>query len=123
LRHVVGLRITDDVFRDAPVAGRQRHGFAAERLGEPKRVGNTVAFLLVKLRRPPAFDIKRGPWPVQPVGKPLGLADKPGTAAVFADTAQNALASRPGPRYGVRLHLAEQLIVYALGRPPQRELT
>ena len=123
LRYVIGLRITDHVFRDASVAGRQRHGLAAERLGEPKRVGDAVAFFFRKLRCAPSFDIKRRPRPVQPVGKPLGVANESGAAPVFADADQNALARGPGPGDGVRLHLAEQLLVHALGRPPQRELT
>ena len=59
---------------------------------------------------------------MQPVGKPLGVANKSGAAPVFADADQNALARGPGPGDGVRLHLAEQLLVDALGRPAQREL-
>ena len=59
---------------------------------------------------------------MQPVGEPLGVANESGAAPVFADADQNALARGPGPGDGVRLHLAEQLLVHALGRPPQREL-
>ena len=36
LRHVVGLRIADDVIGDVPIAGGKRNGFAAERFGQPQ---------------------------------------------------------------------------------------
>ena len=110
------------VFRDAPVAGRQRHRLAAERLGEPKRVGDAVAFFFRKLRCAPSFDIKRRPRPVQPVGEPLGVANKSGAAPVFADADQNALAGGPGSRDGMRLHVCEQLLVNAVRRAAQRKL-
>ena len=71
---VVGVRVADHVVGDAAVAGRQGHGFAAERLGKPQRVGDAVALLLGELQAAPAFDVERHPRSMQPVGQPLGVA-------------------------------------------------
>ena len=81
LRDVVRLRIADHVLGDAVVAGRQRDGLAAERLGEPQRIGDAVAFLLGELQAAPALDVKRDPRPVQAVGEPLGVAHEAGGRA------------------------------------------
>ena len=56
LGDVVRLRVGDDVVGDAPVARRERDRFAAERFGEPQRIGDAVALLLAELQAAPAFD-------------------------------------------------------------------
>ena len=56
-----------------------------------------------RLRR--RLDVERGPRRVQAVGQPLGVAHEAGRARILADADQNALAGRPGPGDGARLHL------------------
>src|SRR6202044_2741202 len=46
LRHVVGLRVSDDVVSDAAVACRQSDRLAAQRLCEPERVGEAGPLFL-----------------------------------------------------------------------------
>ena len=122
LRDVVGLRVAHHVLGDAAIAGRQRHRLAAKRLGQPKRVGDAIAFFVGELRCAPALDVERRPRSVQAVSEPFGVANQSGAAPILADADQDALARRPRPGDGVRLHLAEQLLVDALGRPAQRQL-
>ena len=116
------MGIADHVVGDVAVAGRQSDGFAAERLGKPQRVGDAVALLLGQLHGAPALDVERRPGPMQPVGEPLGVTHEAGRARVLADANGNALAGRPRALDGVRLHLAEQLLVDPLGGAAQREL-
>ena len=56
---------------------------------------------------------------MQTVGEPLGVANEAGRARVLADADENPLARCPRTGDGVRLHLAEQLLVHSLGRSPQ----
>ena len=111
------------VYGPVPAAGISDNGiaFPSQRLGEPKRVGDAIALFLAQLHGAPALDVKRGPRPMQPVGEPLGVTNQSGAARVFADADQNAFTRRPGPGDGMRLHLAEQLLVNAFGRPAQRQ--
>ena len=120
VRHIVGLRVAEHFVGDVPVGG-QRDGFAAERLGEPQRVGNAVALDLRKLQAAPPFDIERRPRSMQPVGEPLGVAHEPGRARILADAHQDALAGRPRTLDGARLHFREQLLVNPLGGAAQSE--
>ena len=64
LGDVVLLGVADHVVGDVPVARRERDGFAAERFGEPQRVGNAVALFLRKLQGAPVLDIERHPQPM-----------------------------------------------------------
>ena len=59
---------------------------------------------------------------MQAVGQALGVAHEAGRARILADADQNALARRPRPRDGARLHLREQLLVDPLGGAAQRKL-
>ncbi len=59
---------------------------------------------------------------MQPVGEPLGVTHEAGRARILADADDNALAGRPRALDGVRLHLAEQLLVDPLGGAAQSEL-
>ena len=120
VRHIVGLRVAEHFVGDVPVGG-QRDGFAAERLGEPQRVGNAVALDLRKLQAAPPFDIERRPRSMQPVGEPLGVAHEPGRARILADAYQDALAGRPRTLDGARLHFREQLLVNPLGGAAQSQ--
>ena len=56
---------------------------------------------------------------MQAVGQPFGVADKTGAARIVADANKDALARRPRALDGARLHLGEQLLVYALGGAAQ----
>ena len=122
LSDVVLLSVADHVVGDVPVACRKCDGFAAERLGEPQRVGDAVALFLRKLQGAPPLDVERHPRPMQTIGEPLGVANESRAARVLADAHQDALACRPRPLDGVRLHFGEQLFVHAFGCAPQREL-
>ena len=122
LGDVVGAREGEDVVGDPSRAARNGHRLAAERFGEPQRVGDAVARLRRELQRPRRLDAERRPGRVQPVGQALGVAHEAGGARILADADQNPLARRPRARDGVRLHLGEQLVVDALGGPAQREL-
>ena len=97
LGDVVGVREADHVVGDAPVAARDGDRLAAERFGEPQRVGDAVALLLGELQAAPCLDVERGPRRMQPIGQPLGVAHKARGARILADADQNALARRPGP--------------------------
>ena len=103
------------------LAGK-RDGLAAERLGEPQRVGDAVALLLGKLQAAPPLDIERHPRPMQAIGEPLGVANEAGGTRIVADAHQNPLARRPGTLDRVRLHFREQLFVDPLGGAAQRQL-
>ena len=59
---------------------------------------------------------------MQPVRQPFGVAHEAGGARIFAHANQNALARRPRPRDRMGLHVREQLLVYPLRRPAQRQL-
>ncbi len=96
-------------------------GFAAQRLGKPQRIGDAVALFLGQLHGAPPFDVERHPGSVQAIGEPLGIAHETGGARIFADAYGNALAGRPRPLNGVRLHFVEQLLVHPLGGAAQRE--
>ena len=122
LRDVVGLREADHVVGDAAVAAGHGDRLAAERLGQPQRVGDAVALVLAPLQAAPRLHVQRRPRRVQPVGQALGVAHQAGGARVLADADQDALARRPRPRDRMRLHVREQLLVDALGGAPQREL-
>ncbi len=121
LRDVMGVRIADHVVGDVAVAGRQGHGFAAQRLGKPQRVGDAVALLLGKLHGAPPFDVERHPGPMQAIGQALGVAHQAGGTRILADAYGNALARRPWALDGVRLHLGEQLLVDPLGGAAQAQ--
>ena len=118
---VVGLRIGDHVVGDAAAAARNGDGLALEALGQAQRIGDAIALLLVQLQAAPRFDVERGPWSVQAVGEALGVAHQPGGARILADADQHALARRPWPRDGARLHLRQQLLVDAVGGAAQRQ--
>ena len=90
-------------------------GFAAERLRQPQRVGDTIALLLAELQAAPALDVERRPGRMQPIRQSFGVADQTGGARILADTNENTFAGGPGSRDGARLHLREQLLVDALG--------
>ena len=59
---------------------------------------------------------------MQPVRQPLGVAHEAGGARILADADQDALACRPRPGNGMRLHMGEQLLVDPLCGAAQREL-
>ena len=120
LGDVVGLREGDHVIGNAPPAW-DRHGLGAEPLAEPERVGDAVALLFGEMKAAPAFHVQDGPGGVQAIRKPLGIAHQPGAAWVLADADQDPLARGPGPRYGMGLHVREQLLIDALGGAPQRQ--
>ena len=122
LGDVVGLREADDVVGDAAPAAGNGERLAAQRLGQPQRVGDPVALLVGQLQAAPRLDAERGPGRMQPVGQPLGVAHEPGRARILADADQDALARRPRPGDGVGLHVGEQLLVDALGGAAQRQL-
>ena len=122
LGDVVRLGIADDIVGDAPVAAGQRDGLAAERFREPQRVGDAVAFLFGKLKAAPAFDVKRNPRPMEPVGEALGVAHQTGSGPLLADAHEDPFGGRPRALDGVGLHLRQQLIVDAIGGAAQRQL-
>jgi hypothetical protein len=82
LGDVMRMCVVDHVVGNASVAGRQRNRFAAERLGEPQRIGDAVAFLFGELHGTAAFYVQSRPRAVEPVGEPLGVAHQPGTARI-----------------------------------------
>ena len=49
-------------------------------------------------------------------------AHQAGGARVLADADEDALARRPRPRDGARLHLRQQLVIDPFGGSPQRKL-
>ena len=76
----------------------------------------------LKLQAAPRLDMERRPRRMQPVGQALGIAHEARSARILADADQDALARRPGPGDGMRLHVGEQLLVDALGGAAQGEL-
>ena len=94
---------------------------AAQRLGQPQRIGEPVALFVGQLQAAPGLDADGGPGRMQPVRQPLGVAHQPGRARIFAEAHQDALARRPGARDGVGLHMGQQLLIDPLGGPPQRQ--
>ena len=118
----MGMRIGDDVVGDVAVAGRNGDGFAAERLGEPQRIGDAVALFFGELQAAPAFDIERHPRPMKPVAEAFGVAHQSGAAWIFADADDESLAGWPRTLDGMRLHFREQLLVDPLGGAAQSEL-
>ena len=121
LRDVVGLRIGDDVVGDAPVAARDCYRLAAEALGEPQGIGDSVALFLGELQGSPGLDRERGEWRVQAIRQPLGVANEPCGERRFADAHKDALACRPWSLQRAGLQLAAQLLVDALGGAAQRQ--
>ena len=122
LGHVVGLREADDVVGDAASDAGNGDRLAAQRLGQPQRIGKPVALLVGQLQAAPRLDADGGPGRVQPVRQPLGVAHQPRRARILAEANQDALARRPRAGDRVGLHMGEQLLVDALGGPPQRQL-
>ena len=53
---------------------------------------------------------------------PLGIAHEAGGARILADADEDAVARRPWPGNGVRLHMGEELVVDALGGLAEGEL-
>ena len=113
--------IADHIVGDAAIAGGQGHRLAAERLGEPQRVGDAVALLLGELQAASALDIENHEGTMQPVGEPLGIAHQPGAARILADADGDALAGRPRTLDGMRLHFREQLLIDPLRGAAQRQ--
>ena len=112
----------DDVVGDvAPDAGNG-HRLAAKRFGEPHRIGQPVALFVGQLQAAPRFDADRGPWCMDPVRQPSGVAHEAGGTRILADAHQDALARRPRAGDRIGLHMRQQLLVDALGRPPQCQL-
>jgi hypothetical protein len=62
----------------------------------------------------------RQPRRVHEVGQPLGIAHHTRRDRVGADAGQDALARRPWPLDRLCLHALDEIVVDALGRPPQR---
>ena len=122
LGDVVRLGIADDVVGDPSVAAGNGGGLAAERLGEPQRIGDAVALLLGEPHAARGLDRERDERRMQAIGQALGVAHEAGAARVFVDADEDAFAGGPWPRDRARLHLAEQLLVDPLGGAPQREL-
>ena len=122
LGDVVGLREIDEVVGDAASDTGNGERFAAQRLGQPQRVGETVALLVGQLQAAPGFDADRGPRRMQAIRQPLGVAHEPCRARILAEANQDALARGPGAGDGVGLHMSEQLFVDPLGGAPQRQL-
>ena len=96
LGDVVGLRKTDHIVGDPALDGRNGERLAAQRLGEPQRVGKPVALLVGQLQAAPRLDAERGPGRMQPVGQPLGVANEPRRPRILADADQ--MRVRPPPR-------------------------
>ena len=113
LRDVIGARIGQHILGDISAAW-DRDRFALKLFGNPQRVGDAVALDLRKVLAAPGFDIDRGPWRVQPVGQPLGVAHKPCRAGVLADADEEPFARGPRPGDGVRAHVGQELLVHAL---------
>ena len=122
LGHVVGLREVDEVVRDAASDAGNGERLAAQRLGQAQGIGEPVALLVGQLQAAPRLDADRGPWRVQPIRQPLGIAHEPGRARILAEANQDALARGPGAGDGIGLHMRQQLLVDALGGAPQGEL-
>ena len=116
------MRVSDDIFGDVAAAARNGDRLPAKRLCEAERVGDAIALLLGELQAALRLDIKRRPRRVQPIGETLRVAHKPGRARVLADADEKPLAGGPRTRNCPRLQLAEQLLIDALCRAPEREL-
>ena len=122
LGDVVGLRETDHIIGDTALDGGNGERLAAQRFGEPQRIGQPVALLVGQLQAAPRLDADGGPGRVQPVRQPLGVAHEPCRPRVLADADQGAFTRRPGAGDGVGLHVGQQLLVDPLGGPAQRQL-
>ena len=121
LRDVVRVRKVDHVVGNTAVATWNGHWLRSQGLRQPKRVGDAITFLLGQLQAALGLDIKRGPGSMQAVGEALGVTHETCRARVLAYADEQALARSPWARNGARLHLVKQLLVDALGSPPQRQ--
>ena len=122
LRHIIGVREADHVVGNAASNSGNGERLASQCLGQAQRIGKPVPLLIRQLQAPPGLDADGGPGRVQAIRQPLGVAHEPGRPRVLAEANQDALARRPGAGDRVRLHVREQLLVDALGRPPQCQL-
>ncbi len=116
------MRVSDDIFGDVAAAAGNGNRLPAERLCEAERVGDAIALLLGELQAALGLDIERGPRGMETIGETLRVAHKPGGARVLADADEEPLAGSPRTRDRPRLQLAEQLLIDALCRAPEREL-
>ena len=91
--------IGEDVVGDA-TATRDRHGIAAEAVGEAQGVGDAVARGLVEGEGSRALDRDGGPGRVQPVRETFGVAHEAGRARILTDADEDPFAPRPtDPRW------------------------
>src|SRR5690606_6777007 len=67
------------------------------------------------------FDIERRPGRTKPVRLALGVADERGAVRLLVDTYENAVSGCPRTGNGVGLHVAQELVVDALGGATKRE--
>ena len=121
LGDVIGLREADQVIGDTAADAGNGQRLAAQRFGQPQRIGQPVALLVGQLQAAPRLDADRGPRRVQPVRQPLGVAHEPGRARILAEADQDTLARGPGAGDRIGLHMGQQLLVDPLGGAPQRQ--
>ncbi len=111
--------MANDVLRDV-LTWNGRH-LAAELLGKAQQRRQPILVLLGHAGRTRGLDMKRRPGRAEPVGQSPRIADTGRPARMRVDADENPFARRPGPGYGVGLHVGQQLLVDALGGAAQRQ--
>jgi hypothetical protein len=114
------LRIADQVLGD--VLPWDRDGFAPQLLGQPQRLGHSVAVGVREAVMAWGFDVKGQPLGVAAVGHASGSADQAWRVRTGADAHQNTLPGWPRTRDGVRLHIGLHLLVHPFRRPTEGKL-
>src|SRR5205807_1061175 len=96
LGDVVGLREADEIVGDAAADAGDRQRLAAQRLGQPQRIGEAITLLVRELEVAPRLDRDRGPRSMDAIGEPLGVAHQAGGTRILGDADEDAFARRPG---------------------------
>ncbi len=116
---VIGPGVFDDGRRG--IAPGHRHALAAKTFGKPHRLRR--ASLPCLLPPAAAFDVDGGPWATQPVGDAARLPDQGRAARTAVNVDQQSLAGLPRAADGLAAHVVDHLLVDALGRAAQSQLT
>ena len=103
-------------------ASGHAHHLGAELLGQPQGLGEPRLLGLAQQGMPAGLDIERDQLGIEPVGRALGGAHRVGGIRSRIDADQHALARAPRPGDGMLAHVAQHLVVDALGGAPQRQL-
>ena len=105
------------------IGARPGDRLTAQMFRETQGRGDPVAGGLSQMHGSRRFDIERHPRRTEAVSEARGIAHQRSAAGMIVDADKHPVASRPGTRYGMRLHMGQQLLVNPLCRAAKRELT